>query len=366
MSVPVSNIADMVTATLNTYDRGKWDSQGIAQLYPGYEIVRQFVQGARIVRDTSFKITRNLEISAPSSYQHATSVMPVQTSTNKLLKQVTTPLVKMITHMTFSEDEEALQGKSPEQILDIIQVRTVKFDRDFWEGLEHDLLSFPSSSTQEPDQLRGIPYWVTDNTAVTDLDMHGGNDPSGHTDGAGGITKAEESRWPNAVGEFSKISQQDYFDKISQFLNRVRTMSVVPHPTHTPDVPNRVIYNNEPIQRGVERFQSANNENIAQDAGVYRTAPMFRTIPMVIWHAASSPDSPVQDSVGTTRLIDWAAMTLTINSKFDQKITGPIMLPDIPGQMVVYKETWAALDTARRDRHLLLTTATSDLQPSSA
>lgn len=360
----ISSIADIVTLTLPTIERGKWDSVGLAQLYPAYESVRQFVQGARRKRDTSYLLDRKLEIGAPTSYEHSYTNHPAETAAHKLALNVQTPMIKVRTSMTFSDDEKELQGKSDSQLVDIIQMRTVKWNRDFWEGLEHDLLRFPASATAFPDSLRGVPYWVTDNTSVTGLDMNGGDDPTGHALGAGGITTADEPRWPNAVGEFSKITQDDFFDLLSQFLNRVRMMSVVPHPSVTPEVPARVIYVVEPIKRGVERFYSASNENIGTDAGVYRDANMFRQIPITIWHAASDPDSPVQDTEGTARLIDWNAFTLTVHEKFDQKITGPIMLPNIPGQMVMYNETWMALECSRRDRHLLLTTATSDLQPS--
>ena len=47
----ISNIADIVTLTLPTIRRSAWDSVGLAQLYPDYESVRQFVQAARRVEE---------------------------------------------------------------------------------------------------------------------------------------------------------------------------------------------------------------------------------------------------------------------------------------------------------------------------
>lgn len=361
----LSSIADLVTLTLPTFERNKWDSVGLAQLYPRYESVRQFVQGARRKRDTSFLLRRELEIGAPTSYEHSFTNHPAETSTHQLAKEIETPMVKVRTSMTFSEDEKALQGKSMEEIVDVVQMRTVKWQRDLWEGLEHDLLRFPSSPTQFPDQLRGIPYWVTDNTAVTDFDMNGGSDPTGHPDGAGGITSADEPNWPNAVAEFSTITQDDVIDKIERFLNLVKMMSVVPHPTTTPDVPDRVLYVNEPIKRGFSRYFSGANENVGVDAGVYRGDQVYKLIPITIWHAANSDDSPVQDSTGTIRLIDWNTFSLTVHSKFDQKIIGPTELPNVPGQIVVYNLTWWALECSRRDRNMIMTTSNAEFAPAS-
>lgn len=362
----ISEIADIVTLTLPDFSRNVWDAVALAQLYPDYEFVKQFVTNARSKRDTAFELKDTLEIGAPSSYQHAHVNMPVETAAHKLAKQIVTPMAKVLTSLTFSEDEKELQGSDRTKIIDVIQMRYNKWHRDFIEGAEHDLLSMPSGPDQHPDQMRGIPYWVTGNDSVTDLDMNGGNDPTGFSEGAGGITKAQESRWPNAVAKFSKISQDDFFDKISQFLNRVRTMAVVPNPQLTPETPNRLIYVQEPVKRAVERYYTVANEQVGTDGGQYRGANYYKQMPIAIWHAMSQPGSPVRPSTGTVRLIDWATFELVVHEAFDQKITGPEKLPNIPGQRVVYNETWWALKCTRRDRNMHMETETSELQPSAA
>ena len=363
----INKIADIVTLTLPTFEKNKWDSVGLAQLYPDYEFVKQFVQGAKRSKDTSYEVETVLEIGAPSSYEHSYTNHPAQTSTSKLARRIKTPLVKSRTSVTFSEDEKALQGKSDAKIVDVVQMRMNKWHRDFIEGIEHDLLSFPSSPDQHPDQLRGVlDYWVTPNSGVSDFSMSGGLDPVGHTGGAGGLTIAQESRWANAVGKFSKISPDDYFDKISQFINRVRIMNVNPHPEVAESVPRRVNYVQEPVKRAVERYMQASNDDLGNDAGIYRDANVYRGIPITIWHAMSSPDSPVRPETATALLIDWNAFMYQVHSNFDQKITGPKELPHIPGQMVAFNETWHAMHCTRRDRCLYLTSDNPDLQPSAA
>jgi hypothetical protein len=360
----ISSIADIVNLTRSTVEQEKWDSVGLAQLYPDYEMVRQMVP--RKVEETSYTRERKLEIGAPSSYEHSYTNHPAETAAHKLSRGISTPLVKVRTSLTFSEDEKELQGKSTTQLVDIVQMRMTKWKRDFWEGLEHDILSLPTGPDAFPDRLRGIPYWVTGNSSVTDLDMHGGDDPTGFSAGAGGITKAQEPRWPNAVAKFTKVSQDDFFDKLSQFLNRVRMMAVVPHPSITPEAPSRVIYVQEPVKRACERYFSVANENIGTDGGTYRDANYYRSHPITIWHAMSDPASPVQDATGTVRFIDWNTFSLCVHPAFDQKITGPVMLPNVPGQMVMYNESWMGLECSRRDRNMILTTDTAELQPSAS
>lgn len=364
----LSQIVDILTATLPTFELGKYDAVGIAQLYPDYEYVKQMIQGMRKKEDTSYEIDRSLEIGAPSSYEHTYTNHAAETATHKQLRRISTPLVKVRTSCTFSEDEKALQGKSPTQIVNVVQARLTKWRRDLIEGIEHDFLSSPTGPDQHPDQLRGLGYWLTSKSGLTAgaLEMNGGDDPTGHSAGAGGLTKAQEARWPNAVCDFAKISDDDFFDKVSQFLNRVRTMAVVPNPSQVSEVPSRIMYTIEPIKRAVERYMTANNENVGDDAGVYRGASYFRGIPIAIWHALSDPASPVQATTGVVKLVDWNSFEYIVHSEFDQKITGPTELPNVPGQKVLYNEMWHALHCNRRDRNMEMTTDTAELQPSAS
>lgn len=364
----ISQIADMVTATLPTFERGKHDSVGLAQLYPDYEVVKQFVVAREQLEDMSYLIDTTLEIAAPTSYEHSYSNHPAQTSAPQLLERIQTPLAKVRTSMTFADDEEELQGKSDTQLLDIVQTRMNKWRRDYLEGVEHDFLRQPSGPSQFPDQLRGLTHWITEKSglAADSFEMNGGDDPTGFSGGAGGITKAEQPLWPNAVARFAKVSQDDLFDKIDQFLNRVKMQAIVPHPSNAPEVPSRLLYTIEPIKRAVGRFLSASNDNVGEDSGLYRNACFYKGIPFVIWHALSDPASPVKATTGKIKLVDWNTFMYRKHSGYNQKITGPVMLPHIPGQMVMYKETWHGLHCVRRDRNMDLVTTTVELQPSSA
>jgi len=361
----IQTITDIVTATLPTFEKGKWDAVGLAQLYPDYEFIKQFVQATKRVSDTSYLIDTSLEIDAPSSFEASYPTHPLQASAHKLIRRIQTPLVKVRTSMTFSEDEKELQGASESKILDVVQVRMTKWQRDFIQGCEHSLLKFPTSASQHPDVLRGVlGYWVTPNSNVTDFDLNGGNDPVGHTAGAGGITKAQEALWPNAVAKFAKITPDDFFDKIERFLNQVKMLSVVPQPAVASDVPRRVLYVQEPVKRAVSRFMQGSNDNLGNDAGVYRDANVYKGIPITIWHAMSSMSSPVRPTGGVAMLVDWNAFLYQVLAGYDQKITGPEKNISVPGQMVSVNEHWHALHCTRRDRCMYLTTDNTDLQPS--
>jgi hypothetical protein len=64
-------------------------------------------------------------------------------------------------------------------------------------------------------------------------------------------------------------------------------------------------------------------------------------------------------------VVDWNSFQLIVHSAFDQKIKGPVELPNIPGQFVLSNHTYWGLHCRRPDRNLYMTTDTTELQPAS-
>lgn len=359
----VKDLADHLTVTLSTFEKNKYDLVGLAQKYPDYEVMKQQIQGRRVHRDMSHEYTTELRIDKPSSYEQTYVNHPLQTGTDKLFRDVKSSMTESRVSTTFNNKERVFQGASTEKIIDIIQARLVAMDQDYWEGLEEEFFTFDGAAF--PPKLNGVTAWVTNSSTITDFDPNGGDDPSGISGGIGGITAAQEPKWPNAYGEFAAISQDDFFDVITKFLNRAKTKHVVPHPALVSEMPNRVLYTQEPIQRAIERYLAASNQNTGKDAGAYRGSPMYGEIPITIWHVMSSPDSPVRPAKGTCMLIDWETFHYVVHSQLDRKMHGPELLPNIPGQFVVAEETAHLLHCTRRDRNLRLETDTVSLQPDS-
>lgn len=358
----IRSLADYLTVTLSTFEKNRYDAVGLSQLYPDYEIIKQQVAGRRQVKRTSSRYETFLRIDAPSSYEASFTNHPLATATHKLFKKVVSDMTKVRVSTTFSDEEVELQGTDAERLIDEVQARLVKLDQEYWEGEENALLTFNGSAS--PPVMNGVLYWVTNDTAVTGFSPNAGDDPV--SGGAGGITAAEESRWPNAVAQFDSITQDDFFDLLSKFLHRVKTKHVVAHPSLAPETPARILYTQEPIQRAVERYLSASNENLGMDAGAYRGAPTFRGIPITIWHAFSSPESTVRPDTayGQCMLIDWNTFHYVVHNAYDRKMHRE-KLPNIPGQHVVATETYRLLHCTRRDRNMRMFTSNADLLPDS-
>lgn len=364
----IKSLADYLTATLSTFEKNRYDSVGLAQKYPDLELVKQQIVGGRMVERTAADYETVVEVDSPSSYEKTYVNHPLEPTTNKLVKRLKSTMAEVRVSTTFNEKEKAFKGKSGEQIVDEVQMRLTKMDREFLEGEEESFLTFPASpSTEAVPSLIGLTAAITaksgQSSGPANFDPNGGDDP--FSTGYGGITKAVEPKIPNATGVFAKISQDDFFDTISKFLHRVKTKAVVAHPAFTSDAVKRILYTQEPIQRAVERYLASRNMLATIDAGAYRGAALYRNIPITIWHAMSSPDSSVRPTTGTCLLVDWETIHYIVHADINRKMHGPEKYPHIPGQHVVAMEHSRLLHCARRDRNLRLTTATADLQPDS-
>jgi hypothetical protein len=361
--VQASKIPDVVTVTRSEFIKRKYDSVGLAQLYPDYEVVNQYVRARRMVEDTSYVIESDLELPTPNPSEPTGVNHPLETSAPKQHRTLSTRLVTFRTPFTWSEFEKTFQGKDETKLVDIIQGRFTKNDRDHWELLENLLLATDFETAIE-DKFRSLFYWITGNPAITTAgtaySQYGGLDPI--ASGRAGITVASQEKFTNAVAAFDKVSQDDYFDKLSKFLNSVKMQALVPHPQVAPEAPSRVNYVQDPVKRAVERILQASNENTGEDAGFYRNASYYRGVPIVLWHALSSPESPVRPVTGTSLLVDWNTMLIQVHSDWNRRsLNGDVA--NTPAQHWEALFSMLNIHCTRPDRNLFLQTDAPDLQP---
>jgi hypothetical protein len=215
----------------------------------------------------------------------------------------------------------------------------------------------------DDETIFGFPAWITDGTVgASGFELYGGDDP--YVGGRpGGITIAAQPKYTNPVAEFATISDDDFFDKIEKFLIHRKLMGAVPNPRLLPDTPNDVAYCQEAVERAVQRYMQASNQDTGMDAGRYRGKPSYKGIPITTWHAAGHPDSPVADPTGVVRVIDWNSFEYSVQPEYDRKIDGPKDMPLVPSGKYITSELWHQLVCQRPDRSLFMETDTPSLQP---
>lgn len=356
-------LSDTVTLNIGTFEKGKWDYVGLAQLYPTLEVLAQLVP--RKSEASNYEATIVYQTRTDSTGHGANPGDPIQPVNRKKALRRKISLVKYVDSMGWTLDQESLQGKSDEHIVKQIQMDMVAFDLDYWQDLEHMLLKMPSSGTPSNDEtMFGFGAYVTAKTSpgTNEFDLFGGADPY-NTGRPGNITVAVQPGYTNPTARFQGVNDDDFFDKLEQFLMQRKLMGVVPNPRLIPDTPNDVAYCQLPVVTAVQRYLTASNENVGMDAGRYRGQSQYKGIPITLWHAAGHPDSPVADSTCVVRVIDWNSFRYEVQPEFDRKITGPQDINGVPSAVSMASELWHQLACDRPDRNLYMDSVTPALQP---
>lgn len=354
---------DFVELNIGDFRRGVWDYVGLAQLYPTLEAIAQLVPRKQEASNYEVTIAYQTEDSAePHGAKPGDPVSPA--STRKALRRKI-KLVKVVDEIGWVLDQDSLKGKMGDHIVKQIAMDMVSFDLRWWQFLEHALLRMANNIIPEDDEhMFGFPAWITNDAALTTngFQLYGGDDPYGGGR-PGGITVAAQPKYTNPVAQFDAITDADFFDKIEQFLIYRKLMGVVPNPRLIPDTPNDVCYVNDKVQRAVQRYMQASNEDTGLDAGRYRGKPSYKQIPFTTWHAAGHPDSPVKDTTCIGRLIDWNSFEYGVSPDYDRKVDGPLPMLYVPSGRYMTTEIWHQLACQRPDRNLFLKSTTTALQP---
>lgn len=355
----ITQLADVVRLTRNTeLVKGSWTS--LQYSLPGY-IYTEAVIPRKVLR-SSAKIEWPIGVAAQSSAQYTQVNDPLTVSVPDLAKKARVQLAKVRNAVSWSIDEDELQGGSDEQIVSVVALRKSQFDLEMVEFIERQLARKPVSSSVNPQQIYGLPYWFPHSTTATDLQLNGGADPSGFALGAGEVLKADVPRWAHAVCGFNKLSDDDLFGKISEFMHRAKYLAPESASPIDPSTPDRVILTQHQVFTQWEKLQVAGNENFRSDVGMWRGAVNFRSIPVKIWHVISEEDSPEKPSgYGILYCLDLNTLKWLVHAGFDFKLSEPVADPNVPGQIKMWRQAYCQLLCTNRERNLTAYTANADL-----
>lgn len=362
----LNELHDFVENQIGTFERGKWDYIGLAQLYPTLEVLGQLAPRKTPISNYEQTVmyqkrtTPTLRGAKPGD---AVSPGQKQSAVKRKIK-----VVKLIDDIGWTKDQDTLQGKSDEHINRQIQMDLVQWDLHFWEGLENRVLQMPANIIPDDDEeMFGFPAWITDNSGQTDLfDLDGGDDPTWTGSGTGrpgGLSVADYPGFTNPVGVFNQVADDDFFKMFELFLLQRKLMGAVPNPRLLPDTPNDVCYVQVPLHVAITSYLTAGNENVGMDAGRYRGQPTYKNIPIVVWHALGHPDSPVRVATPRGYIIDWNSFEYGVVPEYDRKITGPEPINLVPSSQYVVAEHWHQLNCLRPDRNLFFRSSNTAFNP---
>lgn len=355
MAIAVDQLFDLAAWTRTTeYKRGGYVS--LTEPLADYPLFNMLIP-REVVRSTP-NIRFQLTTEAANSYETVEVGDPIQVAIPKTANAVSLVWSKKRTSLAYFADEEAFNNVgSADDIIDVVAQRKVEHDAEFRRNFEVELANASSHPTK--NDILGLKDWFPAKTTATDLELNAGGDISASE--YSGPTVAAVPRFDNAVCGFTKLSDDDLFKKISNFYHTAKYY--VPEGARAIDsaTPNRVVLCNVPVFLAWEELQVAANDDPKSDLGLWRGAINFRSTPVKILHAQSDPTSAAYDAASTlVYALDLNTLKLWIHSDYNFKLSPPILDPNVPGQVKMWREVYAQLACISREKNLTAYTTAAE------
>lgn len=361
MGVDIKKLQDIINLTRATeIQKGSWVS--LASDLADYPLHSALIP--RTVKRSSFRYEWTvMDDQAPDDAAEYSSVnKPLQTAVVPQSRRLGIDLAKIRRAISFARDERELQGTEEEELVDLVLARKAeKLDLKLLSFMEHKLAGKPSSGATSEQELYGLQYWFPSKSSATAVEMNGGGNPADFATGAADLPVATVPRWAHAVAGFTKVSDDDLFDKLHEF--RIRVNYYTPDGVVSLDagMPNRCILVQHPTFLEWARVQTAANDDLRSDVGIWRNAISFMGTPVKWLPVISTPGSPeTPTDHGLLYDLDLNTIRLMIHSAFNFDLETADKA-DVPGVVQVWREGYAQLACVNREKNLVARTSNTDL-----
>jgi hypothetical protein len=222
---------------------------------------------------------------------------------------------------SYDVNEPEFQGDDVTQIVDEIKVREHSMYNDFFESMESSLWTAPTSSTQDPRPLSGIPFWIQKNATEG---FNGGN-PSGFSDGAGGVNTTTYSKWKNYTFAYTAVERDDLVAKWIKACEFTNFKAPHAYPELGGGKASWMFYTTFRLVEPLMQYLDARNDNIKDVAGTARVT--FKGIPvMTAWELENSTQDGY-DSADPIYGINWKSFEFFFQKGKEMERKKPLQAP---------------------------------------
>ena len=218
-------------------------------------------------------------------------------------------------HYIFDLREKAFQ-RGGTQIVNLVKTRYVGMMVSFYELLEGILWSKPTDSSDVKTPY-GITYWIT-KSATTGF--YGVN-PAGFSDGRGGISSSDYSRYANYTARYAAVTKADLLRKLRQAHRKSRFRSPVSHSQPIVGGMGNGIYTNDSVIGLLEEILEDQNMNLGNDIASKDGKVLFKSTP--VQYAPKLDD----DSQNPVYLLDWKWLAVGVMAGWANNLSAPYMVP---------------------------------------
>jgi hypothetical protein len=347
MALMHENIDDFVLNTINKFIKGEWTD--ISLPLQKYYFAARFGRGRKFPDGNAYSKKKPIMHSAYLEWriQHRNTgtfanseLFAVETSsTRDLFVGAKIPWSKQVVSMTWDQDEDLFQ-MGPEVIINDIVARKHAMYNDFYEGMEEEMWAAPTSSSESPRSPYSLTWWVQQST--TAAFGFNGTDPSGFSDGRGGVSSSTYPRWANGTFTYNTVSDDDLVKKMAEAYEKCGFFAPHDFKQIGPDLPQWEIYTVYSVKSDYEDLLTASNDNLGKDAGKFRNIsnPNFKGTPIRWVPALDNSESAAVDANNPIYGINWAHLCYVYHKSRDMKLCKPMRPNKQPTVREVWMDNW--------------------------
>lgn len=289
---------DFVNLTLKKFERNKWVDLSLD--------LQEFICASRLFRKGKVrsmggsKFNWKLQVRNTGTARHTEMFDEDVTNIVNLSTQAEVDYTKQTVNFSYDRDEEVFQT-TPEEIVNVINMRRHAAYNDYFVLMEEALWSAPASSSLSPRQPYGIPFWIQKNATAGFT----GGDPSGFSSGAAGVSTTTYPNWKNYSFPYTAVTRDDFVKK----LKKAHTFCMFKAPHSFNELAGGQDYEfftTYAVLEGLELIVESRNDNLGTDLGTYNGGEiMYRRTP-IIW----APYLTANDTSNPFYGVNWKTMFL--------------------------------------------------------
>lgn len=315
---------DFVQATQKRYTKKKWSD--ISLPFQDYKFAELIARGKESEMEKGgTQLEFKVQVANTGTFKSTELFGTDNPGVVDLIKAVTVPWTMQTVNWTYDVNETEFQGDDDTMIVDEIDIRRHSAWNDFYTGMETLMWTAPTGPTDVPRTPLGIPTWIVKSSTAA-FGFNGTN-PSGFTDGVGGLSSTTYPTWANGTFTYAQIDKLDLCAKWKEAYTKCQFKA--PHSYNDINKgPRRYgFYSVYSVIAALERLLENSNDNLGTDLGKYAGAVMFKGVPVEWVPALDNTASAAYDSTNPIYGIDWNVFGWKFQKGINQKWLPPVIPP---------------------------------------
>lgn len=257
-------IDDFVELTQNNFKRYKWTDISL----PLTEYISaQLINDKKVMEQGGPNVAWKVKTKNTGNSRNTGMYAQDQTAVEDVAKGASAPWAMQTTNYSYDIYEDIFQSDR-ETIVREMEMRDHDAMSDLAELNEENLWTAPTSSSDT--RPRGIPFWIIKDATTTPGGAFSGGNPSGFSDGAGGLSTSDYPRWDNWTFGYTNPTVEDLVAKTKKAMVFTKFKAPVPHPELGFGKDSRVIYTTYRVLEPLERLAESRNDNLGGDLARYQ------------------------------------------------------------------------------------------------